>query len=206
MFIERLYIFLMFIPILTLHEFAHAWVAHKLGDDTAKNEGRLTLNPISHIDLWGTLIIPAMNIFLSPGGIGLIGWGKPVPVNLSNLNNYRRDEPLIALAGPITNLLLAFIVLAISHWFFAQDPAMNRLLGTFAYVSVFLAVFNMIPLPPLDGWNIVKHIFRMPLDLEERGGFWWLIALLVVINLPPVMSFLTFVTKLLLYAMESTLR
>lgn len=206
MFIERLYIFLMFIPILTLHEFAHAWVAHKLGDDTAKDEGRLTLNPISHIDLWGTLIIPAMNIFLSAGGIGLIGWGKPVPVNLNNLNNYRRDEPIIALAGPITNLLLAFVVLAIGHWFFAHDPAISRLIGTFAYVSVFLAVFNMIPLPPLDGWNIVKHIFRMPLDLEERGGFWWLIALLVVINLPPVMNFLAFITRILLYLMESVLR
>src|SRR5688500_4484351 len=109
--------YLCFIPVLTFHEFAHAWTSWKCGDDTAKNLGRVSLNPIVHMELIGTVVLPLLAIYLSISGSGLagfiIGWGKPVPVDLHNLRNPRRDDTLIALAGPVMNLILAVICMGI---------------------------------------------------------------------------------------------
>lgn len=183
-FLQRVTYFLMFIPILTFHEAAHAWVAHRLGDDTARNQGRLTLNPLVHIDPIGTLLIPAINLFTS--SFGLIGWGKPVPIDSSQFRSWRRDEVLVALAGPLSNLILATFVLFCCRWLPAGDGL--RDVGVqFAFLSCFLAVFNLIPIPPLDGWYPLKHAFRVPEEFVYRGGIWWFIILLVLINLPPVM-------------------
>ncbi len=177
----------MFIPILAFHEAAHALVAHWLGDDTAKNNGRLTLNPFSHIDPVGTLLIPGLNLIMP--GTSLIGWGRPVPVDSRHFRNWRRDEMLVAMAGPIANLILALIVLGAARWL-PEGDGLRKLAATFAFVSVFLAVFNLIPLPPLDGWQIMQNLFKVPAELIQKGGIWWYIALLLLINLPPFISFL----------------
>src|SRR6187549_706614 len=116
--LQGLLFYLCFIPVLTFHEFAHAWTSWKCGDDTAKDLGRVSLNPIVHMELVGTVILPLLAIFLSITNSALagfiIGWGKPVPVNLNNLSNPRRDDTLIALAGPGMNLILAFLCMAIA--------------------------------------------------------------------------------------------
>lgn len=186
----------MFIPIMSLHEAAHAWVAHLLGDDTAKDEGRLTLNPAVHIDLWGTLIIPAINVFLGPT-VGLIGWGKPVPVDLNQLRNYRRDDVLVAMAGPLANFLFAFVVLLLARLLLPPGSEMRLLALQFAMVSIFLGFFNLIPIPPLDGYRPLLHLFRLPEDFIPMGGIWWLVVIVIVINFPPVIAGLDYLTQLL---------
>src|SRR4029079_3868068 len=116
--LDGLLIYLCFIPVLTLHEFAHAWVAWKCGDDTAKKLGRVSINPIVHMELIGTLVLPLLAIYLQSSGSMLgsfiIGWGKPVPVDPSNLRKPRRDDTLIALAGPGMNLVLAFLLTGVA--------------------------------------------------------------------------------------------
>jgi Zn-dependent protease len=128
---------------LTIHEYSHALVAYWLGDPTAKNAGRLTLNPIKHLDPWGTLL------FL----IARIGWGKPVPTNPSYFKNPKRDSALVALAGPASNIILA-ILLTIPMGL--QMPlALASLIQLTFYINIVLAVFNLIPIPPLDGSKII---------------------------------------------------
>ena len=134
------------IPAFTFHEFAHAWVANRLGDPTAKNMGRLTLNPIKHLDVFGILMV------LSVG----FGWAKPVMVNPANLRNGRRDMALVAVAGPFTNLLLAVILALLWRVVGVSD---NRFLVDVVLTSIGLNVallfFNLIPLAPLDGFKAV---------------------------------------------------
>ncbi len=134
---------------LAFHEAAHAFVAHALGDNTAKHEGRLTLNPVKHLDLFGTLVFMV---------IGL-GWGKPVPVNSANLERPRQDMALIAAAGPITNLLLAFAATAIfvlvGGSVIANNEFLGLLLEQMIRINALLALFNLIPVPPLDGGNLL---------------------------------------------------
>ena len=142
---------------LSFHEAAHAWSADRLGDPTARSLGRLTLNPLAHIDWIGSVLFPVISMTTS---LPLIGWAKPVPVNLRNLRSPRRDFAIVAFAGPVSNLILAGGLIAI---FFLIYPGgitayevgrwqdiLIRAIGT----NVMLAVFNMIPIPPLDGGNI----------------------------------------------------
>ncbi len=132
---------------LVFHEFAHAWVAHKLGDDTAAQQGRLTLNPLAHLDPMGSIMI----LFVG------FGWAKPVPVNPHNFQNPRKDMMLVASAGPASNLLLAFIGGTIFRVAIAgglQHGTLGTMLYIFIQINIMLAMFNMIPLPPLDGSQI----------------------------------------------------
>ena len=152
---------------LTVHEVAHGYTAYKLGDNTAKNMGRLTLNPIKHLDLIGTICM----IFFR------IGWAKPVPVNARNLKNPKRDFALVAMAGPATNLILAFICAGLYMLFYrlfevriiegllaGGDFTSNLLLNILDFTAIFysvnigLGIFNLIPIPPFDGSRIV-HVF-----------------------------------------------
>lgn len=180
--LEKLpYLFMLF-PIITIHEYAHAWMAHRCGDDTAKDQGRMNLNPMSHIDLFGSVILPIMN--LSFGGTPL-GFGKTVPVDRYQLQRPGRDDLLVAFAGPIANLLIAFVALAIATIALPQGHELLGLAQKFAEFSIFLGFFNLLPFPPMDGWVICKTIFKIPESFEQRIGAWWILIVLVCINLPP---------------------
>jgi Zn-dependent protease len=146
---------------LSFHEAAHAWTADRLGDPTARMLGRLTLNPLSHIDWIGTVLFPLLAMY---SGLPIIGWAKPVPVNMRNLRHPRRDFALVALAGPVSNLIIA-VTVATFLMLLPGDPvaSYNRLtpvafLTMAVVVNVLLAVFNMIPVPPLDGGNVLAGL------------------------------------------------
>ena len=179
------------VPVLiavTFHEAAHGYVAWKLGDDTAYRLRRVSFNPFRHIDLFGTILLPATLLFMSGGRI-MFGYAKPVPVNFSRLNSPRRDMILVALAGPVTNLALAFISAFLFHFveLFPHDVSMwlAETLRRSLLLNLVLAVFNMLPLPPLDGGRVavglLPRALALPLAKLERFGMLILILILFVL-------------------------
>jgi Zn-dependent protease len=133
------------LPSLTIHEYAHAWMAYKFGDDTAKGMGRLTLNPIAHIDPIGTIIVPLIAPF---------GWAKPVPVNIAVLS--RTQMLLVSIAGPASNMLMAVVLALAYHILPVQAiPFVEFYLWLGVFINIALAVFNLLPIPPLDGSRII---------------------------------------------------
>lgn len=199
--VEGLITYLCFLPVLTFHEFAHAWVAWKCGDDTARLQGRVTLNPIAHMDLLGTIVLPLLVVILgASGGSGvsrfIIGWGKPVPVNIYNLNHRRRDDTLVSLAGPMMNLLMPIGFVAVAkvgillHAFWLVEICL-RLSG----ISLLLCFFNLLPVPPLDGSHVLKNAIGMSDELYWRLCQYGFIMIIVVINIPLVRVLLGMVTS-----------
>lgn len=182
------------LPILfaiTLHEAAHAIAAYRLGDDTAYRLGRVSLNPLRHIDPFGTVLLPAMLFF--SGAPFLIGWAKPVPVAFGKLRQPRRDMVLVALAGPATNIVLAIISALLFHllWLLPEQAVdwAARILFQSILLNLILALFNMLPIPPLDGGRVavglLPDVLARPLAQLERYG---LAVLLAIIFLLPVLG------------------
>ncbi|MGH9384329.1 MAG: site-2 protease family protein [Vicinamibacterales bacterium] len=164
---------------LSFHEAAHAWAADRLGDPTARLLGRLSLNPAVHVDPIGTLLFPLIAIST---GLPLIGWAKPVPVNSRRLRSPKRDFALIAAAGPISNLVLA-VLAAILLSVVPTEGLIRNTLGFFVLLNVLLAVFNMVPVPPLDGGNVLigvlPHTAGYAIERLRPYGFLLLYALML---------------------------
>ena len=178
------------IPLLfaiVVHEVAHGWVARQLGDDTAYLMGRLTLNPLKHIDLVGTILVPLI-LILTVGFA--FGWAKPVPVNFNNLRNRRRDTALVAVAGPFANLLMAIAWALIAKLASLLPESIAMLTSPLILMSMFgmvinaiLMVFNLIPIPPTDGGRIATSLLPPRLGYQlsrvEPYGFFIILALLL---------------------------
>lgn len=195
--INGLIFYLGLVILLTFHEYGHAWMALKCGDDTAKLEGRCSLNPLVHIDPIGTVLMPLMMIFLSPGlSQFLLGWAKPVPVNLNNLRNPKMDDILISMAGPWVNLLLAVALMGLARLaLMAHSPDMFELCVRTAGLSLVLCFFNLIPIPPLDGSRVVRVLIGMPYETYAQIARFSYLLIIGVLLLTPVRKVLDGVTN-----------
>jgi Zn-dependent protease len=192
--IEGLISYLGLIVLLTFHEFGHAWTAEKCGDDTARLRGRCSLNPIVHIDLIGTVLLPLMMIFL-PFGVSrfMIGWAKPVPVNPHNLRNPRVDDILVSMAGPAMNLILAVALMALARvGLLVRVEQMADLCVQMAALSLLLCFFNLIPIPPLDGSHVLRNLTGMSWEAYAKFAQFGFIAVIVVLQIPQVRLALKF--------------
>jgi Zn-dependent protease len=194
---------LLYLPVLLLsvvaHEFAHAWVALRQGDDTAYKLGRVTLNPLPHIDLVGSVLFP-MLLWMTQAGF-LFGWARPVPVDPRKYRSYRRGDILVSLAGISANLLLALaftIATVLLIWLGRHIPAlaasaalMTRMSGYGVEINLLLAFFNLIPIPPLDGSHVVYHLLppRLGARYREMGRYGMLVLLAILFFAPGILSF-----------------
>jgi Zn-dependent protease len=193
---DGLIFYLCLVILLTFHEFAHAWMASKCGDDTARLQGRLSLNPVVHIDPIGTVLLPLVMIFASPTvGRFLVGWAKPVPFNPVNLRNRWRDEMLIAMAGPAMNLILAVMLVAFARVaLMFQSAEVFGLFLQMAQLSLVLCFFNLIPIPPLDGSHVLRNLSGMSYETYMNFCRYGFIGIIIVLQIPGVREILGFVT------------
>jgi len=168
--------------ITTPHEFAHAWVATKLGDDTPELEGRVTLQPLAHIDWIGTTLLPFISSLLTGG---LIGWGKPVNTTISKLRWGLNGLLLVALAGPIMNLLFAFALVILATLTRTAFVDLSDFATMAAQLSVYLAVFNLVPVPPLDGSKMLIAL-RVPYFIYNEIARFGFVLLLLAYQFTPI--------------------
>ncbi len=217
-FIIAVFEFVLLIFSLSAHECAHAWMASRLGDQTARLQGRVTLNPMYHVDPIGTLLFPALMIFgplMGGGAMGgfLIGWAKPTPVITRNFRKIVRDDALVTLAGPVSNLLLALagfaglVVIIVSQGHLPETESMAtnvQALGLLCQlaiqVNLALFFFNLLPIPPLDGSRIVRNMlpYNAVQSYDRLSG--WMGLLVMILVGGPIVRFFMVPTMHLLYA------
>ncbi len=191
--VSLLFFFIIIIPSAIIHEYAHGWMADRLGDPTARDMGRLTLNPLAHIDPWGTILMPIVLGVLSQGSF-IFAYAKPVPYNPNNMNDPKRDPAMVALAGPISNLLIAVIIGFIVRMLPMGDFTM--LLAIIVYANILLAVFNLVPIPPLDGskvlfWLLPDSAWQIRQNLEQYGFVLLLLFIFFAFDMiVPIINFL----------------
>lgn len=171
--IDFIFSLLILVMSVVIHEVSHGYAALALGDRTAEYEGRLTLNPLKHIDLWGSIIFPTLSYLL--GGF-IFGWAKPVPFNPYNLRNQKWGEALVAVAGPLSNLIIA-VVFGVGMRFFITDYAspISQIVASIVFINLILTFFNLMPIPPLDGSKILSSVlprgFIAVREKIEQFGF-----------------------------------
>jgi Zn-dependent protease len=186
--------YLLLVMLLTFHEFGHAWTAMKCGDDTARLQGRVSLNPLVHIDLFGTVLLPLLMIFL-PFGISrfMIGYAKPVPVNPYNLRRKNLDDILVTMAGPAMNLILAVLLMAFARAgiLFHSDDAADLFIRA-AQLSLMLCFFNLIPVPPLDGSHILRVATGMSWEAYANFARFGFVVIIILLQIPFVRAGLSF--------------
>jgi Zn-dependent protease len=194
--------YLCVVLIITAHEFGHAWMASRCGDDTARLLGRVTLNPSAHIDPLGTVLLPLLAVlFAAFGNAGvagfIIGWGKPVPVNMGNLRHRVRDDILVSMAGPAMNIVIAMAAMLVGRIALAAEMALiveTALLMT--VTSMFLFFFNLIPIPPLDGSRVMRHVVGMGEEAYANLTRYGFFILIIAIQIPAVRHGLSVATGL----------
>jgi Zn-dependent protease len=180
---------------IVVHEYAHGYVANLWGDPTAAVAGRLTLNPLPHIDPVGSILIPLL-LLIGPGGF-IFGWAKPVPVNPDNYRDRRWGDVTVSLAGPASNVLLAILftlVWIVSRQVTGGDPALDAVFGTAVLLNLILATFNLLPIPPLDGSHVLYNFLPQPFAYNYMSlARYGLLILLVLFWLPPFRQILGYV-------------
>lgn len=192
--INAIYSFVAFAFAISFHEWAHAFAAYRLGDPTARNAGRMTLNPFKHIDLFGTLMLLVFGF----------GWAKPVPVNPRNYKNLIRDDTIVSLAGVLVNMLLAFVFMPLSLYLvqisLEQQSIVLSVLAAmvdyFVFINITLAIFNLIPVPPLDGSHVledllIRKVGPKPFIWMRNNSRYLLIGVLIILRITGVLSLVT---------------
>jgi Zn-dependent protease len=187
--------FVLMLPVLlfslAVHEMAHAWSADRLGDRTARAAGRLTVNPIKHLDLFGTVIL-VISFVVSQGGF-FFGWAKPVPIDPSQLDRHRWGQALVAVSGPASNLVLAVVAGGLTWAAAAFSDAAAQAVSIAFYLNMTLAILNILPIPPLDGWRFVTGLLpaRWRVQLAVIGPYEqyvFLVFLMIIIVRPEIFS------------------
>lgn len=184
----KLFLYIIIIFSAIFHEFFHAWMAYQLGDPTAKYAGRLTLNPLKHMDMMGTVIIPLFLLFFAGG---FIGWAKPVPYNPYNLRDQKWGSTKVAFAGPGSNFLIA-LIFALIFRFLPISGAFYIAVSWIIYINIFLALFNLMPIPPLDGSKLIMDLFpQRSRQFLQMGFIGIFLALFVaILILQPIAQFI----------------
>jgi Zn-dependent protease len=187
--------FVLMLPVLlfslAVHEMAHAWTADRMGDRTARAAGRLTINPLRHLDLFGTVMLVA-SFAISQGGF-FFGWAKPVPIDPSRLDRHRWGQALVSLAGPASNLVLAVVSGALTWAAAAFSDTVAQAISIAFYLNMTLAILNILPIPPLDGWRFVTGLLpvRWRVHLSVIGPYEqyvFLVFLMIIIVRPEIFS------------------
>ncbi|MEY4386503.1 MAG: hypothetical protein RLY20_1786 [Verrucomicrobiota bacterium] len=194
--IEGLLRWLALVILFTFHEFGHAWMAMKCGDNTARDEGRVSFNPLVHLDIIGSVVMPLV-MFLSPYSAGrfLLGWARPVPVNLNNLRNPRIDDVYVTFAGPWLNVIVAVVCVGLARIGIAVGSInMTYYCFEVAEMSMMLFFFNLLPIPPLDGSRIMRVVIGMSYDTFADLSRYGYIMIILVMQARPVGMALGYLT------------
>jgi Zn-dependent protease len=168
---------------LTLHEWAHAFAANYFGDPTPRLQGRITLNPFAHTDPLGTVFLPLFTLLFTPSFM-IIGWGKPVMIDNRFFKKKKFHDICVSLAGPLINILIALITICLGGVGVIFNPAFGGLLGYVVWINISLAIFNFLPIPPLDGSHVLKHAVNMSESTFNQFSQWGFVILIVLINIP----------------------